>query len=257
MFATHTTAVMDILGSDVYEGEIRVNIGDHADQDKGFGADAALWQHFGFASRPANADTDGACMALVAVEPNAKRVIATRDNRFVSRPAILKPGETMVYGAAGQFIRCHEDGSISLFTTDDGTADGRSIFLRVSPQDGFQVSTPWGRMSFGPNGFHVLHSSGARIDLGAIGGVPSIGPVDIGSYAKIQAAMCSLHGSAVSLGTSSGGANNEAVLTLITLLDTLAAIIDAKLVAGVAAVAAVNAAKALPVGSLYDIGKVV
>jgi len=87
----------------------------------------------------------------------------------------------------------NNDGSISLFTTNDNTKDGKSVYVRVAT-DAIQFVAPWGTVRFDDTGFHVLHSSGASFDLGGIYGLPT--PLDaLTSYVKMQAA--SIIGTAV------------------------------------------------------------
>src|SRR6185369_2237217 len=104
--------------------------------------------------------------------------------------------------AKGQFIRCHPDGKISIFTTDDATPNGKSVYSQVAPT-GFTRLGPWGRETFDANGYHLKHVSGARIDLGAIGGFPA--PLDaINSYVTISAQSVILDAATVSLGPDNG-----------------------------------------------------
>lgn len=218
MFADHHTQICDVLGSTVTEGEVRLNIGDSTD-GKGWGANIPLWGQHGFASRPADPSSAGNAMAIVLRDGHQQRVGWVRDNRFAPLVGTLKPGESMMFGPAGQFIRTHQDGSITLFTTDNGNTEGRSIYLMISPSEGFSFVCPWGRWTFGPNGIHLVHSSGARLDLGAIGGVPGL--ESLGSYAKLQGAMASVMGSVVSLGVDGGAANVASVTSLVTILSQL------------------------------------
>ena len=228
-FANVDISVADILGSPVLtdddgnalNAEIRANIGNAVD-NKGWGAATPIWGQYGFAARPADKDGTGNAMALVMHQANTKRILAWRDNRFTVKLPVLRPGETMMYGPMGQFARFHEDGSITLLTSDDGTPEGRSIYFQLSPEHGLVYVCPWGKFTFGPNGIHLVHSSGARLDLGAIGGVPGL--ESLGSYASLQGAMASVLGSVVSVGTD-GGANSLAAIT--ELAATLAAVVTA------------------------------
>lgn len=234
------------------------------DQDGGQDATTPTWETvhpYGFSARPPDpaTDTDGnptaGCQALHDWDGSRGFVLPLGDPRLGPSLPAIKKGESLQYGQAGQFIRCHADGAISLFTTDDATPNGRSIFLRLSPDQGLEFSCPWIRVSCGPNGFHVLHSSGARIDLGSISGVPA--PLDaLASYVKIQAAMCSVMGSAVSLGTDGGAANLAAVVALDAFLATIVAAIGSASGVTPAQQAAIAAAQAAYTALSPNLGKV-
>lgn len=127
-----------------------------------------------------------------------------------------KEGDYFFHGAGGQFVRARADGGISLFCTDTGTDQGRPLSFSLIPSKGLQIRLPWGTLSFGPEGFHLKHSGGARLDLGAIAGFPA--PLDaLSSYAKIQAASVSVRG-VPSVGTDGGTANTAAAAALASLL---------------------------------------
>jgi hypothetical protein len=99
----------------------------------------------------------------------------------------------------------HADGRISLFTTDDNTPNGKTVALQIMP-DGLLFSAPWGKLTFDATGFHVLHVSGAAIDLGAIGGLPA--PLSaLSSYVKLTGNMVSSEASIIANGTAAGLAN--------------------------------------------------
>jgi hypothetical protein len=188
-------------------------------------------QPYGFLSRPNDPDIDpkgnpvlGAGL-LYFHQGGEGFAQPTQDPRDLERLPTLQPGESMVYGSRANFVKCYDDGAVMMFTTDDGTEDGRSIYAAITPTGGFEYSSPWGRITAGPLGLHMLHSSGARLDLGSIGGMPA--PFDtLASYAKLEAAIVSIKGGVVSLGTD-GGAGNEAA---VTSLQTLASAINTALV---------------------------
>lgn len=207
----------------------------------------------GFASRPAAPDANGrGSLALYWTEGRDKYAILLADPREASLVPNLRAGERCFYGPRGQFVRMHEDGAISACTTDDGTINGHTLFWKLSPTDGFVMDLPWGRLSFGPNGFHVAHRSGARIDLGAIAGIAS--PLDaLSSYATITAAIASINATAVSQGTDGGAANTAAVTALLALLTTMAASIDAK----TGTPSACSVALAAATAAITNLGKVV
>lgn len=207
----------------------------------------------GFASRPAEPDSNGrGALALYWTEGRDKYAILLGDPRESALVPNLKPGERCFYGPKGQFVRMHDDGAVSMHATHDGTLSGFSIFAKVSPGTGWRVETPWGHETLGPDGYHVRHSSSARIDMGSIAGFAA--PLDaLGSYATISADIVSIEGSAVSIGTDGGATNAAAVTALLGLLTAMAAAIDGKNGAPSTIVTALAAVQAV----IAQLGKVV
>ncbi len=171
---------------------------------------------YGFASRPADKDNSGgACGAFYCIEGSQGYAWLANDGRIQEKLPEILVGESFQYGSTGNFVRCHNDGRISLFTTDDATVNGRSIALTVGPT-GLLFSAPWGNLKFDATGFHVLHSSGARIDLGACGGLPP--PLDaLSSYVTLSGALIHIEGGATNLGASSASAEPAAKATQTVL----------------------------------------
>lgn len=175
-----------------------------------------LLQPYGFMARPAAAEVDAdgrviqgkACSLLYWSIGDRNFAMLASDPRPIALLPALAEGEQMIYGPAANFARCKVDGTVTLFTTDDGTYDGNSIYCQVSPT-GFMAFTPWGTVKLGADGFHMRHSSGARMDAGSIGGLPS--PLDaLASYITLSAAMVQVEGSAIALGTETGSAEPAA-----------------------------------------------
>lgn len=180
---------------------------------------------YGLRSRPRDPETDPegriglGCGMLYIRNGDHRHAMALVDPRETSLPALRK-GETMLYAAPGQFVRLHEDGAISLFTTDDGTPAGRSVYLQVAP-DALRFNAPWGVLTFDAAGFHVRTHSGARIDLGGVevDGLPFPG----GSYAKVQAGVVDVKGSAVAIG---GGGETHALAHAAPLVSLLTRLLE-------------------------------
>jgi len=208
--------------------------GFHAIQVDAFGEGSSgmspfeLSHPYGFASRALNPTADGkGCSAFYWLKGSSEGFAwLANDPRVQALLPEIQPGESFHYGPKGQFVRCHADGRVSIFTTDDATPNGRSVYFQVAPT-GFTWVAPWGRITFDANGFHVVHVSGARIDLGAIGGLPA--PLDqLSSYATLSGHMVRLEGSALSLGPGAGEGEPAAkALTTLAVLQSLAAALDA------------------------------
>jgi hypothetical protein len=149
--------------------------------------------------------------------------IASRDIRSGKIAGRMQPAETTVYAPGSQACTLYKlDGSVTQFTTHDNTDNGKSVYSMVAPT-GFTRFMPHGKETFDERGFHVLHASGARIDLGAISGLP--GPLSaLGSYAGLSAKIVRIEGSIISLGTTAGSPEPVAkATTLYSLLTSLQA----------------------------------
>lgn len=144
-------------------------------------------------------EATGAATALYWVDSYDLHVMPLEDPRAVDRLPTLKQGETCLYAQAGQFIRLHEDGSISLATTDKGgKLEGRPVTLQIGPT-GLFFAADWGRLVFDKTGFHAVTTSGARIDLGPISGLPA--PLDaLSTMAVLKAGTITLDAASVSMG---------------------------------------------------------
>ncbi len=147
--------------------------------------------------------------------------IAWRDlrlNRALPNP---KSGDIAMVGYGANFLKLAADGGVSIVATTDGTADGEMIYIQLLPKEGFQLLGPFGKLTYGPDGFHLLHHTGARIDLGGIGGMPA--PLDtLGSYVKFGAAMASIESAIITLGPK--GAPSEPAAKSIALQAVLTSI---------------------------------
>lgn len=137
----------------------------------------------------------------MATKPHAPVIIAVLD-RVQSKATYgnLKEGEVCIAGTADAPARVmiKSDNSITMYTTDDSKATGHGVYLKLSPS-ALEFFAPWGRLVFDASGFHAVTASGARLDLGGIGGIP--GPLSsLSSYATLSAATVKCAGSVVMLG---------------------------------------------------------
>lgn len=202
----------------------------------------------GFYARPLDPDTDddgeilAGCPMLVVSEGGKRITIPLTDKRSVAKLPSLKKGESIQYGPAANGVRCHEDGTISISTTDDGTPSGQTIYLRVGPKGHYSVG-PWGTEKFDANGWHLFTASGVRIDAGGISGFP--GPFSgLGAYLRFTAPILRLVGSLIAIGPAGGVSDAVAKAgPAIAALNAIAAALQAAAVPG----AFVSAAPGSPV----------
>lgn len=180
-------------------------------------------------------------------QPGAHCIIAVLEGD--QRHNLTAGQKVIAAGEGAAKVIANNDGSLSLFTTDDNTDTGKSVYLRVA-KDGFAFVAPWGTLKFDGTGLHVLHSSGASFDLGGIYGLPS--PLDqLGSYVKMSAAMIEGECSAASFGSGVADplAASTPTLAAIAALQTELAAIAAALVAVAAITGPVTAAHATAAGA--------
>lgn len=191
---------------------------------------------YGLSSRPLDPalGQDGAptagCLLLTFLEGGQWMTLALTDKRVVDGYPPLQKGESMLYGPKFNFARCYADGSVGLFVTDTGTATGQSISLVMAP-DGERHAGPWGTESFDANGWHLRTTSGARLDLGGIGGLPT--PLDsLGSYVIIAAASAKVRASIINLGPDTAVFDGVAKSTPTLALFTAAQAVFSAITAG-------------------------
>lgn len=173
---------------------------------------------YGLASRPLDPAVDaggqlklGAGMLNFWEGPESFG-LALHDPRLIPGLPQLEKGETAVYGAASNFTRYHADGRISAMCTTDGTDQGQSVAAEQGP-NGYAWRGPWGKLTHDALGLHYLHVSGARLDIGAISGLPS--PLDaLSSYATLSAHIVTIGGSAVKVGSGAFEPAAKAIQTL-------------------------------------------
>lgn len=225
-----------VLGSELSnKGTVQLQIGDPV---TGIAVDDAV-QHmsgFGIVSMPCPPNEGkGGAEVVVLKTSGADIAIAGRDARFASIVGNMEEGETCVYAPGSMaYAVFKNDGGVSIGTTSTNNPDGYSNFFQVRPT-GFAWHCQWGTMRFDATGFHINHRSGARLDLGAIGGLPA--PLDqLSSYATMSAATVTLDGTAVHVGGASTPIADTAAKSTPLMLYLAA------LNAAVAAVAAVASA---------------
>ena len=228
-------AGIDVLTTSVNRvtGKILAQVGSVTEKSVGDGDGVGVaehdnvewWQHVGFASRPPKPDAGKkAAQALVMSMGDHDIAFASQDVRALDQYGNLDFGETCLYapgvdGLAQGRIIGKKDGSVAIFTTEDNTKAGRSVYFRVAT-DGFMWVAPWGTIRFDAKGFHVLHSSGANFSLGGVGGIPGLESI-IGSYIKMQASTVSA--SSVGAPLADATSTIAAIAALQTQLTAIAA----------------------------------
>ena len=198
----------------------------------------------GFVGRPldplldpdGNADPTQSCNVMIGLMGGKGHAWPLEATRVMPLLPQLRKGESMMYGPAwGQFCRMHEDGKISFYTTigqpaSDVDNPGDPIYFEIDPNagpsQGFNLVGPWGKLMWGPSGFHVRMFGGPSLDLGPIGGAP--GPLAaLANYFAVSAAMSTLNSSIVATGTGktpNAGAPAMAVPLLAILAEMMAAV---------------------------------
>lgn len=198
---------------------ILANLGDNATQTT-TSPNADCWQHAGFVSRPPAPVAGVSAAQCIAIRHSERdTVIAERDVRTNAMYGTLKDGETCLYAAGGTGtsqgrVLIKQDGSVTLYTTDDNTKNGKGVCFQITPT-AFSFAAPWGSIVFDASGFHLKTKAGPRIDMGGVSipGLSSIAPAGlvnaVTAYAKITAPTITVKGGVVNLGP--GPAYNCAV----------------------------------------------
>ena len=138
-------------------------------------------------------------------------IAAMEDDR---RDNLLR-GETTTWaseGAARTVVR--NDGTVSLITTDDNTADGKVVVFSVS-STAWKFTAPWGSLVFDHTGFHVRTKAGPRLDMGgmAIPGLPTELAGQFSGYVTFTSPAIKLAAGSVFLGA--GKVFNPAVWAVV------------------------------------------
>lgn len=207
----------------------------------------------GMQSRPLDPVVDNTgkvatgCPMVAFWENDQALLMPFGDSRVVAGLPALDKGDTMFHGLkAPNFLRFQAGGTITLFTTADGTATGQSMTFTMGQLAGDRIGTervgPWGRESFDSTGWHIVTHSKAAIDLGGVAGIPF--PLDsFSSYFKVTASSAHLNATMVALGP--GGAVSPLALAgapFTTVLTSLSAALTALNAAMVAIPAGVTPA---------------
>lgn len=214
----------------------------------------------GLSARPHASTADGHAEALIlrGVPGCPGLAIGLRNERSSDAYAALAEGDTALHATGpkhGAMVLARENGRVTLLTSDDATIQGRTVFIEVDPV-GHRFVGPWGKVTFAQDGFHVRHYTGARIDLGGIGGSALPGPLAaLGGYVSLSAPIIRLEGAAIALGGIGVPDNvakstplTEALIALNVALAAIAAALPGLATTPAGATAASTASTAIGVG---------
>lgn len=138
---------------------------------------AEVWQHVGLVSRPPKPVAGKQAAQGVSIQMGDREVIiASCDTRGLDLLGNLRDGETSIYAAGGDGnsqgrILLKDDGSISIFTRDGNTADGKGIMFRVGADGSFSFVSPLGAMTLDSSGWMLTAGGKSVLKLGASGSV--------------------------------------------------------------------------------------
>jgi len=124
------------------------------------------WNPSGFIGYP-RAPTAGsdASQTILLKSAAGDQAFGFRDVKTAKLSGQMQMGETCVYAPGSQArIFLKNDGSITLYTTDDNTDGGKSVFLSVGP-DGIRFGGPWGVVTLDAKALMAMHSSGSALHL--------------------------------------------------------------------------------------------
>ena len=198
-------------------GSLVAQIGDVQNEDVE-NYDAQWVQQSGFCSVPPNAVPNQTASEGVVLKTQYRDyVIACRDFSTQNNYGNIGPGEFCVYaaGAAGTSqgkIVGKNNGSVTIYSTDDNTSSGSGVYFQVSP-NAFSFVAPWGSIIFDKNGFHLNTVSGAGFNLG---GFAAAGPLStlIGNICNITASSTTISSPFISLGD---GVNTPVLSSVLPL----------------------------------------
>ena len=145
---------------------VTTSIRDGDDQDGQTGTDVEVWGQAPVLYVPADPDDGGSCQALTTEIGGVPLCLATRDLRAVdAMPALPRGGAAFVCPTGRGGFFSNPDGSMGMLQR--GVSGAKDALLVFEPDGTFNLSTPWGQMVLGPDGWQVILANGQCIAIGA------------------------------------------------------------------------------------------
>lgn len=154
---------LDILGVErSSSGELRIKVGDIA-TGEGKNQDCAVWGMDGFISRPNNPTATAACQALIQEDGSARRIVGTKDNRFISAYGQLESGDRAIVSTSkARLLYKNATASIVSYTE---TPNGDVCIVSLEGSSG-TLTVSLG----GPDGTAMIQAKSGSIMLASGGG---------------------------------------------------------------------------------------
>lgn len=187
-------------------GSVTVNLG-YAESGELQSSQAEVWGVTGILSVPAlpekTANNTDAAQCLYYNRSGQNIAFAFRDTRSQAQAGNINPGETCIYSPIGAGRALFKvDGSVTLVTTSDNTAEGDNLTFTLSPT-GVYFKAPFGKMTFDATGFHVANSTGARIDLMSAAAPGPLAAL-VGNSINITTSSFTVNSGSINLGPQTG-----------------------------------------------------
>jgi hypothetical protein len=171
---------------------------------------AEWWQQIGFASRPSQPKAGQSAAQGITIRSSDQDIcIASKDVRSQAIYGNLNDGETCLYaggsdGNAQGRILIKQDGSINLVTTSDNTDKGKSVMLRVAP-DEILMSNQFGAFVINKNGIQLRTTAGAIINLADLNASQTSAAI-VANQVVVQGGSIAVQGGSVALGANASPA---------------------------------------------------
>lgn len=143
-------------------------------------------------------DPTQACEVLIGQEGGQTHAIPLCDVRTIPILPILEKGETLLHNSFGTFVRLDSARAISLFTTEDGTPNGPSVYSSTAPDGFIRFGSTFAEEKLDRTGWHLKLPFG-RIDLSYVGGMPAPFTSLAGQF-SVEVPAVYLEASAIALG---------------------------------------------------------
>lgn len=166
---------------------------------------AQLYQQVGFCSLPPNSVPGQPSAEVLTLIDGSNRqiVFGTRHVNSQALYANMNPGDSIMYGSGpdgNTKTRIKANGTTQTCSMQTVDSDNKDVQFMVSPV-GLSFYFSWGKFIIDSTGMHYTHATGAQFHVGSLnaGLVPGVG---FNSYARLQADLIQIPGTAVQLGKS-------------------------------------------------------